>query len=111
MENLNKENFWNEMFEKYPLSVTEFCIWIDGYKKRVEWDKLFNGGIVVSLSVGAETKAPKFHEIPLEMQFGIWMRYVVEAAGEGEEQNLKSAMLEVEELLKYRQVILSNKPK
>lgn len=41
MDNLGKDNFWNEMKEKYPHSVDVFCKWIDGYKAKVGWVKLF----------------------------------------------------------------------
>ena len=64
-ENLNKENFWNELKENYPDAFEHFLAWIDEYKKLVEWDKLFAEGV-------------KFHDVPLEIQAGILARYGTE---------------------------------
>ncbi len=42
MTTLDKKYF--DKFEaKYPLAMSKFKAWIDGYKKEVNWDKLFNG--------------------------------------------------------------------
>lgn len=67
-ENLNLNNFWNPLKEKYPFAVFEFCSWIDQYKRRVDWGTLFNG------TFGLTT--PKFHDIPLEMQIGILLKFL-----------------------------------
>lgn len=82
MENLNKQNFWNSLEKRYPKEVKHFCDWIDVYKKDNKWDDLFNKGceIQVQIDQGNGTKdffsvAPKFHEIPLAMQFGILIQY------------------------------------
>jgi hypothetical protein len=64
MEDLTKENFWDECFEKYPDATKEFCEWIDGYKASVNWEELFAPGI-------------KFHDIPGEMQCGIWVEFII----------------------------------
>ncbi|SEV88694.1 hypothetical protein SAMN05428988_0134 [Chitinophaga sp. YR573] len=64
MNDLTKENFWNKCFEKYPDATQEFCEWIDGYKASVDWEELFVSGI-------------KFHDIPGEMQCGIWIEFVI----------------------------------
>jgi hypothetical protein len=61
---LTKENFWNEMMEKYPKSTKVFCEWIDEYKKEVDWVNLFNEHLNI-----------KFHDIPYAMQYGIWMEF------------------------------------
>lgn len=61
MTNLNKENFWNPLMEKYPASVKLFCDWIDEYKEDVFWDELF---LTKPASV-------KFHHVPYEFQIGI----------------------------------------
>lgn len=90
------------MYERYPLSVTEFCKWIDEYKKRVNWNAMF-----MNLpSVKGEASYIKFHDIPLEMQFGIWMRFVVESNGHGDESRLEHAMFEVKDYLHYREIFL-----
>ena len=73
-ENLTKENFWNEMMEKYPEETKRFCDWIDEYKKAVAWDELFG-------NVFPTTKKIKFHDIPYAMQLGIWLEYVCDRGG------------------------------
>ncbi len=70
MENLNKENFWNEMYSKYPNAMKDFCTWIDLYKKGTQWDKLF------STSAYYHKSSPKFHDLPLAIQMGIWNEYL-----------------------------------
>lgn len=85
MENLNKENFWNDMMQKYPQAMEQFCKWIDAYKNKNNWDKLFNAGVEVFArawdgngydKTGGETIAPKFHHLPIEMQAGIWQAFL-----------------------------------
>ena len=68
---LTKEGFWNSMMERFPLSMKLFCKWIDDYKEAVKWTNLFNEHSLESAPV--TIKAPKFHEIPYEMQQGIWI--------------------------------------
>lgn len=84
-ETLTKENFWNELYEKFPKGTQVFCDWIDQYKKAVGWEELFNEGyskIVIENPGGKvnyippTTEAPKFHTIPFEMQVGIWIAFV-----------------------------------
>ena len=65
-QNLTKENFFNEMKEKYPNSMKHFCDWIDEYKKEVGWIDLF-GNII------------KYHSLPYAMQYGIWIEYCRES--------------------------------
>jgi len=84
MENLTKENFWNEMQQKYPLAMKDFCNWIDEYKKTNNWKKLFNdtyhqtnvkragNGEICSI----DFSTPKFHDLPIAMQMGIWNEYL-----------------------------------
>ncbi len=79
MINLNKENFWNEMYQKYPLAMKDFCEWMDEYKKRefyidefkrtLTWDELF-------LNNSPTTHKIKFHNLPIAMQMGIWNEYI-----------------------------------
>lgn len=73
-QNLNLENFWNEMEKNYPDAFKHFSQWIDIYKKEVEWKKLFNEDTISD----DYREAPKFHELPLEMQIGILFRYEYE---------------------------------
>jgi hypothetical protein len=62
---LTKENFWDELTNRWPGEMHRWCTWIDEYKKRVNWDKLFAPGI-------------KFHDIPIGMQLGIFNDYTME---------------------------------
>lgn len=68
MENLTKENFFNEMYIKYPISMQRFCNWIDKYKKEVNWNELFGEKV-------------KFHHLPISMQRGIWDEYYRQNCG------------------------------
>lgn len=96
MENLNKENFWNALMEKYPKGVQAFCDWIDEYKHKNDWDRLFNAGIeefsrgmmrgeIVEMG---RTRAPKYHDLPLAMQIGIYIEFMIDRGGCGWECNL-----------------------
>jgi|GEM_PF-6543009 hypothetical protein len=84
--NLNKENFFDEMSLKYPMAMHDFNVWIDAYKKSIDWDELFNEGEVK----GDFYPSPKFHDIPYEMQVGILMRFATET--------FKEKGLEVDEM-------------
>jgi len=66
MESLTKENFWNELHDKYTAEVEDFCKWIDQYKARIFWPLLF------------EYKEMKYHNLPIAMQIGIFLQYVSE---------------------------------
>lgn len=88
METLTEQGFWVPMKQKYPKAMGDFLIWIDKYKKDNDWDQLFNAGAQGYNYHGAvtftsyKTKAPKFYELPIAMQFGIWVQYVGERSGE-----------------------------
>lgn len=70
MENLNKENFFNDLMERFPKAVGLFCAWIDEYKIEVDWDNMFyNHHRLLSV---------KFHSAPIEMQMGILSRFFYE---------------------------------
>lgn len=62
---LTKENFWDDLKEKYPEAVEHFLNWIDAYKREIGWRDLFADGI-------------KFHDLPFEMQNGIIARFDIE---------------------------------
>lgn len=89
LESLTKENFWNEIQEKYPLAMKLFSEWIDEYKVKIGWDSLFNGGIAIPQNdvrlrdTHVETVAPKFHNLPYDMQFGIISRFGMEMFADG----------------------------
>lgn len=83
MENLNKENFFNEMQLKYPRAMNHFYIWLEKYKQKVGWFRLFrpltSGGAKGFSYVNLE-------HLPHEMQIGIFMRY---ASDTFEEDNIE----------------------
>jgi hypothetical protein len=73
-ECLTKENFWNELYAKYPEAVYRFCDWIDQYKKQVNWNHLFackgqENGILVNY---------KYHDLPIAIQLGIFLQFAKE---------------------------------
>lgn len=81
MKNLNKKNFWDNLYKEYPLGVKLFCNWIDGYKERNDWKELF-GEIIIDVrasrctSAYIKSPAPKFHNLPLAMQIGILIEFI-----------------------------------
>ena len=67
IRNLNKQNFWKEIEKTYPKAFKSFGLFIDAYKKEICWHQLFNQcewGI-------------KFHDVPVEMQLGIMLRFAM----------------------------------
>ena len=88
LPSLTKENFFDELKANYPTAWLAFDLWIDEYKKAVDWDSLFNDESLISVEtqiskdsrrdVFGYSKAPKFHEIPFEMQIGILLKFVTE---------------------------------
>ncbi len=72
MENLTKENFFNELQEQYPVGMKVFCDWIDKYKADNDWDSLFRNNYVsrnLKLFI-------KYHHLPFAMQIGIWIEFI-----------------------------------
>ena len=82
MESLTKENFWNSVYEKYTPQVQQFCDWIDEYKKRMDWNMLFNSDSDYQNAQGKNAPAPKYHDLPIAMQAGIFLQYVLETKRE-----------------------------
>jgi len=81
MDSLTKENFWNDLYSKYPGDMQIFCDWIDEYKKRVDWKILFNSYVSCGKwggCEGHEPDAPKYHDLPKAFQIGIFMQFVAE---------------------------------
>ncbi len=91
-KNLNKENFWNDLHKQYPKAVDDFCKWIDQYKKDIGWDKLLNKNYhktnIRRASngeiTGIDFSAPKFHDLPFDMQRGILLKYFEEKSQKAE---------------------------
>lgn len=84
MNTMTKEALWNEIKILYPNHFEIFSQWIDKYKTRVNWLELFNEKTIHSPVNGFESvalHAPKFHELPAEMQAGIFVAYVRECGG------------------------------
>lgn len=83
IENLTKENFWNEMQEKYPKAMKKFCDWIDKYKSKHGWGRLFNAGYDSGYTLDRDSKmtttqAPKYHELPIAFQYGMFIEFIGE---------------------------------
>lgn len=78
LTSLTKENFWNDLADKYPEEMKHFCAWIDEYKKRVDWDELFNSNSTFIDGAGEGAPAPKYHDLPIAMQIGIFIQYYLE---------------------------------
>lgn len=62
VDNLNKQEFWDQLNKDYPQAMKHFCNWIDWYKAANDWAFMF----------GTEVK---YHTIPLAMQIGIFICY------------------------------------
>lgn len=77
IQNLNKE-FWQRMQEQYPLAVDHFNTWFNEYQKEVGWNRLFNSDSDWQDRNGKNAPAPKFQDLPVEMQNGIIARYDLE---------------------------------
>ena len=77
MEKLTKENFWNDLYDQYPGEMKKFCDWIDDYKKRVDWQKLF------FTPHATHKRDIKYHDLPIAMQIGIFLQYVAETENWG----------------------------
>jgi aromatic ring-opening dioxygenase catalytic subunit (LigB family) len=75
MEKLTKEDFWNSLKDSCPSEMEKFCQWIDDYKKRVDWKKLFNYGSPHYSAMGHHN--PKYHDLPVAMQKGILLDYIL----------------------------------
>lgn len=80
-EPLTKENFWNDIMKDFPNATKRFCDWIDEYKETVNWDVLFGCADHVS----KKTRI-KFHNIPYDMQTGIWIKFANDILNECYEQ-------------------------
>jgi hypothetical protein len=61
MEGLTKDNFWDDLQQEYPGPVEAFKKWIDLYKRGWQWE--------------AVRPELKFHDLAMELQYGILMRF------------------------------------
>lgn len=69
MNNLNRQNFFNNLVEKFPIPMADFYKWIDRYKEQVGWNQILGNEL---------TGSPKFHDLPFELQYGVLLRYFSE---------------------------------
>lgn len=74
-QNLNKENFFNELVLKYPKAMSIFCKWIDQYKLDNKWDEIFTFKTVPVNENEQTIVIHKFHHIPYAMQVGIIFQF------------------------------------
>lgn len=77
MDKLTKENFWNDLYAKHPDQMNKFCKWIDEYKERIDWRKLF------FTPHATHARDIKYHDLPIAMQIGIFLQYVAESESWG----------------------------
>lgn len=105
MDSLTKENFWNRMKDLFPAEVEAFCKWIDDYKRRVDWEKLFNYGFPHYAKQGWHN--PKYHDLPISMQVGIFFEFVADSSGTdshdsifGQIHSMKAFTVEIEQYFK-----------
>lgn len=77
-DSLTKENFWNKLYEDYPEEMKKFCDWIDEYKKRVNWNFLFQDIEIREDHTWklVHSQKRKFHDLPIAMQTGIFYQYL-----------------------------------
>lgn len=84
---IEKENFFDEMSEKYPQAMDKFKEFIDKYKSSVEWDKLFdkaNFNYNHRFNLPTNRKSLKFHDLPFELQFGVLVAFIIEATNDND---------------------------
>lgn len=110
MENLNKENFWNRIYETYPEACQEFCDWIDKYKAENNWNVLFNSDSNWQDKDGKNATAPKYHDLPIAMQTGIFIEFCRVKGGCHWDVDLMEFDLaeEIENWMKYRQDVIND---
>jgi len=79
---LNKQSFWNEVLNANPKAAELFLRFIDKYKVDNDWYQLFNAHttFIKSHYPGGDNKieifTPKYHELPVAMQLGIFMEFL-----------------------------------
>lgn len=74
--NLNKANTWDAFDMQYPTAMCKFRKFIDIYKAENGWNDLFNSNSDYQNRLGKNAVAPKFHDLPFEMQIGIIIAFL-----------------------------------
>jgi hypothetical protein len=87
MEGLTKQNFWNDIEKDYPCQVQRFKDWVDNFKRTVEWSPI---------------RGAKFHDLHLELQYGILLRFVRE-----EKIVVEPVPLDIEEVAEMMRLVFS----
>ena len=85
-ENLTKENFWDDIYTKFPKATQVFYDWIDEYKKNNNWDLIFNSKFKVVETSTSIFSSPKYHELPYALQQGIWIEFCIDVLSDYFEQ-------------------------
>lgn len=87
---LTKQNAWDGFKKSYPQAMDEFCLWIDEYKLNSEYFNVvakayfaepLNAKVTDKNEAPLKGPAPtlrsfRFHELPGEMQYGIFVCYL-----------------------------------
>lgn len=71
---MNLENFWNELYQKYPSAIAHFSEWVDDYKIQHNWSDLFPPIIRKHYPIHV-----KFHDLPVGFQLGVIIQYMNES--------------------------------
>lgn len=99
MENLNKKNFWNRIFETYPNACKEFCDWIDKWKEENGTQDWYFKTRIPGLEFNI-----KFHDYPLAMQAGIFIEFASNQGCSWETDLVEFDLaIEIEEWMKHRE--------
>jgi hypothetical protein len=75
---LNRENFFDEIELLCPLAGEYFNRWFDEFKKKVNWDFLFNSTSDYQNYKAKNAPVPSFYDLPFEFQNGIIARFEIE---------------------------------
>ncbi len=94
---LTKENFWDDIIEQYPVPTKMFCEWVDEYKKAVNWNAMFAAN---ETTMQLHSSKYKFHDLPYDMQVGIWIRFADDTLNQFFEQPEYSYCGDLEEDIK-----------
>ena len=76
-ENLNAE-FWEDLSKKYPMGTKRFYDWLERYKLKVDWIKLFWAQAIPVNDENGVTRyrrRPEFSDLPKALQIGIWIEF------------------------------------
>jgi len=104
MDNLlSKEEFWDSLKAQYPVEMDTFLKWIDRYKSINDWNDLF--------ALGDEQRTPKYHELPIALQIGIFSQFMNEMQGRDFPKMCQAVITEYFRLLREeRQINATQNP-